>query len=201
MKNIIFDVGNVLITWDPINIMQQAFPESARPQDYLTSFKEVIANDLDTGMIDFATANKKLQKHFNVPKERIDNLFSILLSSLTPLPANIELLSELANDPAYSLYCLTNMSTECFIYLNQQYNFWDKFKGIVVSADIKLIKPDPKIYSYTLEKFNLLPEETVFIDDLLENIIAARKMGIFGIHFTDLAACKNELRKLKINVS
>ena len=90
------------------------------------------------------------------------------------------------------------MSRECFDYLSEQYNFWDKFKGIVVSADIKLIKPDPKIYNYTLNKFNLIPKETVFIDDMLENITAAKNIGIYGIHFTDLAVCKNELQKLGV---
>lgn len=90
------------------------------------------------------------------------------------------------------------MSNECFVYLNQQYDFWNKFKGIVVSGDIKLIKPDPKIYTYTLDKFKLAPKETIFIDDMLENITAARKIGIFGIHFTDLATCKNILKDLNI---
>ena len=90
------------------------------------------------------------------------------------------------------------MSKECFAYLSNKYDFWDNFKDIVVSADIKLIKPDPKIYAYTLNKFNINPEETVFIDDLLENIVAARESKIYGIHFTVFETCKAELKSLKI---
>ena len=199
MKNIIFDIGNVLVKWDPVNIIKKAFPKCTNPQNYLLLFKEIII-ELDSGYIDFATAKTKLQECLNTSKEQIDQLFKIFLGSLTALPDNIELLNKLANNSAYSLYCLTNMSNECFVYLNKQYDFFAKFKGIVVSADIKLIKPDHKIYAYILNKFKLTPQETIFIDDMLENITAAKEMGIYGIHFTDLAACKNELKALNIIV-
>lgn len=199
MKNIIFDVGNVLVKWDPINIIKQAFPACADPKSYLLLFKEIIIK-LDSGLIDFATAKIQLQECLPTSKAQIDQLFEIFLRSLTALPDSIELLHKLANNPAYSLYCLTNMSTECFEYLNKQYDFFAKFKGIVVSADVKLIKPDHKIYAYILDKFKLEPKETVFIDDMLENITAAQDLGIYGLHFTDLAACKNELKALNIIV-
>jgi putative hydrolase of the HAD superfamily len=197
MKNIIFDVGNVLIKWDPVNIIKQAFPECTDLNNHLFSFKEIMP-ELDEGLIDFSIAKQRLQNELAITREKIENLFQIFLSSLTELPCSITLLDNLASNTALSLYCLTNMSKECFSYLNKQYTFWNKFKGIVVSADIKLVKPDPKIYSHILDKFNLIPKETVFIDDMLENIIAARNMGIYGIHFTDFDSCKNELRKLGI---
>jgi putative hydrolase of the HAD superfamily len=197
MKNIIFDVGNVLIKWDPINIIKQAFPECTDPKNHLNLFKDIIL-DLDSGIIDFTLAKQRLQEKLTTTKEKIENLFDIFLSSLIILPESINLLNTLANNTTLSLYCLTNMSRECFIYLNKKYTFWDKFKGIVVSADIKLIKPDPKIYSHILNEFNLIPKETVFIDDILENITTAKNMGIYGIHFTDLSICKNELKKLGV---
>lgn len=197
MKNIIFDVGNVLVKWDPVHIIKQAFPECTEQKNHLLLFKNIIT-ELDAGQIDFAIARKKLQQLLHTTEEKIENLFTIFLSSLTVLPDSVELLNEIANKPTYSLYCLTNMSNECFVYLNQQYDFWNKFKGIVVSGDIKLIKPDPKIYTYTLDKFKLAPKETIFIDDMLENITAARKIGIFGIHFIDLTTCKNILKELNI---
>jgi putative hydrolase of the HAD superfamily len=197
MKNIIFDVGNVLLKWDPISIIKQAFPVCTEPEEYLNSFKDIIS-ELDAGSIDETVARKKLRARLNSTYENVNELFKILVTSLTPLPGSFELLETLANKTSYSIYCLTNMSMEIFKYLKNKYTFWDNFKGIVVSADIKLVKPDPKIYGYLLNKFNLIPKETVFIDDLLDNVVAARKMGIVGIQFTDLASCKNELKLLNI---
>ena len=94
MKNIIFDVGNVLVKWDPINIIKQAFPEYNDPANQLHIFKNVIV-ELDAGIIDFTIAKQKLQEELGTTKEKIENLFSIFLSSLTILPESINLLNTL----------------------------------------------------------------------------------------------------------
>lgn len=197
IKNIIFDVGNVLVKWDPINIIQQAFPNKLDLKQYLAIFITVMT-ELDVGALDFPAAKYKLQQQLQVKQESIENLFAILFASLIALPEGVNLLTTLAQEAKFSLYCLTNMSEECFLYLSQKFNFWHNFKGVVVSAKVKLSKPDPKIYQYILTKFNLLPNETVFIDDVLENVIAAQNLGIYGIQCTDFIAVRNELVKLQI---
>lgn len=197
MKNIIFDVGNVLLKWDPAYIISCVFPACSDPKGHIQKFTTVMA-DTDAGKFDLNFGKQILQEQLTTNKEKIEELINVFLHSLTMLPQSIALLKHLAANTKYSVFCLTNMSCEVFAFLSQQYDFWRLFKGIVVSAEIKMAKPDPKIYHYLLDKYNLSPHECVFMDDLLDNVVTAKKMGIHGIHFTNIDTAKAELRKLGI---
>ncbi len=85
-------------------------------------------------------------------------------------------------DAGYHVYILSNLDNDSFKALdNMLPGFFNLFDGVVISAHVKLMKPNPAIFSYTLDTYNLKPEETVFIDDQQENLNAAQKMGIFPI--------------------
>src|SRR6478609_1852330 len=85
-----------------------------------------------------------------------------------------------------SLYCLSNMPTGSIEYLERRYDFWDLFDGAVISSRVHHCKPEPAIYQYLLETYSLEPRETVFVDDIEANLIAAAKFGMATIQFVDV---------------
>jgi HAD superfamily hydrolase (TIGR01509 family) len=85
------------------------------------------------------------------------------------------------------------MSAPIFALLQSRYAHWDRFRGIVVSGEVGLVKPDPEIFHHLAQRYGLVPAETVFIDDHLPNIESARRLGFQTIHFADAAQCRREL--------
>ena len=82
-------------------------------------------------------------------------------------------------------------------YLEQRHTFWDVFDGIVISSRIKMVKPEIEIYEHLLNRYQLKPGDTVFIDDLQENLAAASSLGIQTIRFASSAKCRRELVDLE----
>ncbi len=193
VKNIIFDVGNVLLDWNPGKIIQQAFantkyagkftPQMFRLSDWLA---------FDQGLITEADVVRIIQERWGLSADQANYLLLTAKKSLTPKQESIELLKKLHQEKL-GLYCLTNMSEEFFLYLSKAHDFWPLFKHITVSARVKLLKPDPKIYHYVLDQNNLLAHETVLIDDMKENIDSAIQTGLHGIQFLEIEDCKNKL--------
>ena len=119
-------------------------------------------------------------------------LMQYVKDSLTPLPDSIALLDELA-ERGVPLYGLSNMSAPMFALLKSRHRHWDRFRGIVVSGEIGMVKPDPEIFHHLAQRYDLIPAETVFIDDHLPNIESARRLGFRTIHFADADQCRVEL--------
>jgi putative hydrolase of the HAD superfamily len=94
----------------------------------------------------------------------------------------------------YNLYILSNFHKKAFDYVSNKYDFFNYFDGRVISAAVKMIKPEAEIYDYLLKKFDLEAEETVFIDDSRKNIEAASAKGIRVIHFKDASSLAEELK-------
>ena len=90
-------------------------------------------------------------------------------------------------------YVLSNWSSETFIGITDKYYFLKIFSGILISGDVGLIKPDPEIYKLAIKKFSLVPKNTVFIDDKLENIKAADELGFQTIHFMNPKEINNRI--------
>jgi HAD superfamily hydrolase (TIGR01509 family) len=94
------------------------------------------------------------------------------------------------------LYCLSNMSSDIFAYLRERHSFWGVFRGIVISGDIQMMKPEPEIFEFLLRRYGLAAAQTVFIDDSQPNIEAARAVGIHPVWFKSAGQCELELEKL-----
>jgi len=130
-----------------------------------------------------------------------DLLFSSkkIMSGLVPNKTLITLLQKIAADSAYQLFLLTNIDTQTFSLLKQSHQaVFSLFDGIVASCDIHLLKPDPAIYNHLLETYQLDPQETVFIDDQIENIEEAKKLGITAIQYRSTKQIENGFKKLKL---
>jgi HAD superfamily hydrolase (TIGR01509 family) len=85
------------------------------------------------------------------------------------------------------------MSAPIFALLRSRYDHWDRFRGIVISGEVGLVKPEPEIFHHITDCYSLIPAETVFIDDHLPNIESAGRLGFRTIHFANAAQCRREL--------
>lgn len=181
-KHIIFDFGNVLGRFDEDDILSHFCHNKA---DFPVLKKAIFENwkALDAGAIDYEEnithAVSLVPDHL---KESVRSFFQDWNKYLTPLTQTWELVREL-KDKGYSLYILSNASVN-FAEHASQYEITKEFDGIIFSAVIQKLKPEPDIYRYLFDTYSLKPSECFFIDDCEENIIAARSLGMDGIIFT-----------------
>jgi 2-haloacid dehalogenase len=112
-----------------------------------------------------------------------------------PIAGTVDLLAEL-RDREVPLYALSNWSAETFPFAKKRFEFLQWFHTIVLSAEVHLVKPDPRIFQCFCEKVALIPEQTIYIDDLPHNVEAARRIGMYAIRFRDPASLRQELVQL-----
>lgn len=180
IKNIIFDMGNVLLDYDP-EVPLDAYCDSEEAKNAIRAelFQgpEWVESDLGNltpeGM--FERVKKRVPEQWHGALERCAKEWDICM---TPVPGAREF-CDAAREKGCRLYVLSNASQDFYHYF-PRFAELDYFDGIVVSSDIHLIKPDEAIYRYTLETFGLTPGECLFIDDRQENIEAAERLGIHG---------------------
>lgn len=197
IKNIVFDVGNVLVRWDPLSVVIQTFPDVVDPRELSKSiFKHETWLDLNRGVIDEQEAIRLYQQRLQTHADEFQRMMDNIRFSLVPLEDSIALLKRLKN--RYKLYALTDNTKEIMRHLKSEYDFWPLFEGVVVSAEIGHLKPSEAIYHYLLTEYSLQPEETIFIDDLQANVMGARKVGIKAIQFRDIEQCLIELKILGV---
>lgn len=198
IRNIIFDIGNVVINWEPVGVVKNFFPErndTTLLSAQLFSSKHWI--DLNEGKISQDTLLSLYENDLNIDKTTLSQLMIKLEESLILVDKMEALLFDLS-DKGYNLFALTNNTIQLMRFLKERYSFWSLFKETVVSAEIGLRKPDPAIFTYLLEKHALNPKETVFIDDHKPNTIIAEELGMNSINFINYPQCLNELSQLGI---
>lgn len=191
--NVIFDLGGVLLEWDPARILAGRYPQHAhrevierevfRHQDWL---------DLDRGTLDEATAIERFHRRTGFAHDDLSRLMDVARESLLLKHDTWALLHELHRDRV-PLYCLSNMAASTFRYLQARYDVWDVFDGIVISGELGMVKPEPAIFEHLLTKYGLDRSRSVFIDDLPVNVEAARRLGMHGIHFRNAEDCRAQL--------
>lgn len=195
IRNVVFDLGNVLINNDPWDyILSLGYDEetSKKLNDRICQRK--LWKKMDLGNYDSISdvIEEFISENMDLRTE-IRSFFSEGWMQLYRLIPQTERFLNKLFDQGYHLYILSNYSREGFEYIAEKYDFVKKTKGGVVSADVHCIKPNLRIYDILLEKYNLNPCETVFIDDCEENIIAAGERGIHGIVFSDANSASEEI--------
>lgn len=196
LKNIIFDFGGVLMDWDPRYYFKNHFETQSEMDFFLNNIATNTWNmEQDRGRSLERGTEKLVREHPLFEKDiraYYDNWTTMLRGDI---PQNVAVLRQL--DGKYPLYGLTNWSSETFPYALENYDFFKIFDGkIVVSGHEKLIKPDPKIYQVLLKRYNLKAEESVFIDDNIQNIETAKNLGFATIHVEQETDLGQELRNL-----
>lgn len=199
MKNIVFDLGRVLIKWDPDVVYKEYFTndlvklasfyketsilEANTEMDRGRSFQEVLAE----------LANKF--PHYSEPIYLWKTKWLSMIGG--PIEDSVKILKSL-HARNYPLYALTNFATETFfpyIRYNSMYGFLDLFKDIVVSGVERIIKPDPKIYELLLYRNKLDPKNCIYIDDSPNNLVPAQNLGMSTIEFISPEQLARELQR------
>src|SRR5262249_40917257 len=114
-----------------------------------------------------------------------------------PIAGSVEILADLKSS-GVPLYSLTNFSAETYPPTFERFEFLRWFRGVLVSGEVGVIKPDPRIFELLLERFAIDPQRAVYIDDVAANVDAARPFGIHAIHFTTPAALRAELVEVRL---
>ena len=194
IKNIVFDLGRVLIKFEPKEYIEQNVPEEKREDFYNGIFGSTEWLMLDRGTLSYEDAKKIFKERVPGAGKQIDRLFDVdLFEILQPIEENVKLLSKLKEK--YNLYILSNFHQPAFEHIFKKYDFFRLFDGHTVSCYYYLLKPEKEIYDTLIDKFNLIPKETVFIDDTKVNIDACEKEGIRGIHLPDYTELKQKLEE------
>lgn len=197
MNTVVFDFGKVLLDWSPAYYYAPLFASDAAGLDHFLG--TVVAADwileMDAGKpVDQAIAER--QRAFPEHAERIalwkDGWHLMLRGEI---PGTVAILAEL-RARGLRLFALSNFSTETFPAARRRFPFMDWFEHRVISGEIGLTKPDPRIYVHAIERCRLDPPRTVFIDDLPANVAAGRAAGLHALHFTSPERLREDLAAL-----
>jgi len=200
ITSIIFDLGGVLIGWDPVSIYIDTFDgNKEKAQWFINNICTLDWNEAQDGGRSLKEGTLVKIEEFPQYESLIRKYYDDWESMLTgTIEGTVDLLKQLQVRNQHKLFALTNWSKETFPIALQRYSFLQTFKDIVVSGEVKMRKPHPEIYQYSLKRFNITASNTLFIDDNLRNVKAARNEGIESIHFIDPSQLKNELSTLGI---
>jgi putative hydrolase of the HAD superfamily len=189
--NIVFDFGAVLFGWEPSAIVREAFPAQTQTQwqaDQLgrSIFSHADWQSFDAGSVSQAEVVARITQRTDLPLHAVRTMVEQIGHRLPPIADSVAVLRQLRErrdvGEDIGLYFLSNMPEPYARVLEAKHDFIGWFDDGIFSADIKLIKPDLAIYHYATQQFNLAGADTVFIDDSLANIVAARSHGWRGVH-------------------
>jgi putative hydrolase of the HAD superfamily len=200
IKNIIFDLGNVLINFKPDQFLRRFVNDEHRILEFINNvIKTELWLSLDRGILTLQEARDEYLKRNPEESDLILNFFNHWKEMLTPIPHNIQILRELKSND-YKIYFLSNYIKEAFDYIQKLYEFLTLVDGKVISCEINSAKPEAKIYQILLDKYSLVPEQCVFIDDIESNINQAYSMNMKTIHYLGDTDLRSELRKLNVKI-
>ncbi len=196
IKNIIFDLGGVLIDWNPEYVYLNEFGGDRKKMQ--SFFDEVCTFDWNENQdagYPLAQATEDRIALFPEYENLIRMYYGRWEEMLgEALDGSVELLKKLVDHPEYKVVALTNWSAETFPVALKRFEFLHWFEGIVVSGTEKTRKPFPEIYQTTLNRFDLVAEESLFIDDNARNVAAAAALGIQTIRFLNPEQLAKELQ-------
>ncbi|WP_254605165.1 HAD family hydrolase [Sphingomonas bacterium] len=198
---VIFDIGGVLVDWDPRFLYEKLMPPGAALDAFLA---EVVTADWhfqhDAGR-PFAETSAELIARFPHHAELIAAWGPRFNESNRGLVPGMDTLVAELDQGGVPLFAITNFSGEFFPGFRAKYPaLFDRFRSILVSGDEKLVKPDLAIYRLALERFGVAAATAVFVDDRADNVAGAEAAGMTGIVFTDAAALRSSLRGLGLPV-
>jgi 2-haloacid dehalogenase len=193
---VVFDVGRVLVQWDPRHLYRTLFPDPDEMESFLSEVCTPAWNlELDRGM-DWDEALSERIARF--PRfEREIRAFRERWDEMVPgaIDGTVGLLEALAAR-GIPCFALTNFNAHTFARTRARFPFFGLLSGAVVSGEEGLLKPDPRIYHLLTTRYALDPAETLFVDDVQANIEAARACGWHALQFTNAVALREDLARL-----
>lgn len=193
-ETIIFDLGAVLIDWNPRYLYRKIFTDESKMEWFLNHICTPDWNEEQDAGRSFKEATGSLiQQHPEWEAEIMAFWLRWEEMLAGPIEGTVEILRNIKNSGRYKVLALTNWSAETFPVAKSKYDFLGWFDGIVMSGEEKTRKPFSKFYQIMIDRYNLTPETCVFIDDNLRNIEGGRQLGIHVIHFIDPPQLKESL--------
>jgi 2-haloacid dehalogenase len=192
-KAVVFDLGGVLIDWDPRHLYRKLLADEAAVEEFLATVCTPEWNaELDRGRPFAEGVAELVERHpehaaaIAAYHERWPEMVA------GDIPGTVEVLAEL-RAAGVALYALTNWSAETFAITRGRFEFLEWFDGLLVSGEERVTKPHPAIFQLLLDRFGLDPTATVFVDDSEANVAAARRLGFDAIRFTGHEELRREL--------
>jgi 2-haloacid dehalogenase len=197
IEAVVFDLGSVCIDWNPRHLYRTMFDgDDAAMEFFLAEICDQEWNaQMDEG-VPWAVAIEQRsleypewRRHIEAFRERWEEMLG------DPIHGTVEIVERL-KAAGVPIFALSNWSAETFPIAVPRYPFLQRFDGMVISGIEGIRKPDPRIFQLLLDRYDLRPTTTVFIDDVEENVIAARALGMIALRFTDAAALRADLVRL-----
>ena len=185
VKKFLFDLGNVFFDWNPERILKPIFNDDERMNFFINNISfPLLDTRCDAGITIEVAVNDAVKKFPDFEKEiklyypNHRNMVGGFFQKTVDIFYKVKNLN-------YPCYVLSNWSAETYEGMEETYPFLKDFDGKIISGRDFLIKPDPAIYELAISRFDLVPQETLFIDDRLDNIQAAQNLNFQTIHLTD----------------
>jgi 2-haloacid dehalogenase len=198
IKAVVFDLGGVLIDWDPRYLYRKLLADEAAVEEFLATVCTPEWNaEQDRGR-PFAEGVAELVERHPAHAAAITAYSERWPEMLAgEIGGSVEVLAEL-RAAGMPLYALTNWSAETFVVARERFAFLEWFDGVLVSGEERMIKPDPRFFNLLLDRFGLAPEATFYVDDSGANVAAARRLGLDAVRFTGPGQLRRELAARRV---
>ena len=197
-KAVVFDLGGVLIDWDPRYLYRKLLADEAAVEEFLATVctpewnaEQDRGRPFAEGVAELAGRHPEHAASIAAYHERWPEMVA------GDVPGTVEVLADL-RAAGVPLYALTNWSAETFAITRERFEFLDWFDGLLVSGEERMTKPDPAFFQLLLDRFGLDPGATVLVDDAEANVAAARELGIDAVRFTGPGQLRRELSARRI---
>ncbi len=195
IKNIVFDIGNVLLNFHPrVYLLEKYSPDDS---DFLFNaiFNTREWIELDRGTITEQEALERFIVRSPEKEELLREMMVDFYNVFTPIKSSVEMLYRLKAQ-GYSLLYLSNIHIGIYEHVMDKYDFFKEFDGGIISADVKTLKPGKDIFYKLIDKFRILPEESLFIDDTEPNTATADELGFAVIHLHNPGELRTQIKLL-----
>lgn len=199
--NYVFDFGAVLVTWQPVNLLAECFPQQADTVAHAGHLAHAVFGhedwqNYDRGTLTMEAVVARTSQRLGLDQPRFDALVRGIAGRLLPMQDTVDWLATLraqrdAGDDV-RLYFLSNMPVDYARVLEREFEFLAWFDGGIFSGDVGAIKPEAAIYQQLQQRYRLQPQQTVFFDDLLGNVQAARALGWHAVQFHNAAQAQHD---------
>ena len=201
IDTVIFDLGNVLINWDPRHLYRKLYGQDVEAMERFLSDvcpphwneQQDAGRTWEEGIKEAVALHPEQEMLIRAYRERWEEMLGGEISE------SVAVLEQLRKGDI-RLFALTNWSHETFPIARQRYEFLSWFQGILVSGEERLIKPDPAIFQLLISRFEIDAARAVFVDDNIRNVEGARQVGLHALHFTNAQRMRVDLRALGLPV-
>ena len=199
INTLVFDLGGVLVDWNPEYLYNKIIPDEKERRWFLSTICTGDWNEEQDAGRSLQEGTEHLVQRYPEHETAIRAYYGRWKEMLGgPIQETVEIFRELKFHTSLKLYALTNWSAETFPVALELYDFLHWFDGRLVSGEEKIRKPFPEIYRLLIDRFGIDPTKAIYVDDNIRNVLPARELGFYGIHFRTPELFREELKGLGV---